>query len=172
MVNPSVTLASGYNIYFCGGSDGQSADTSSYSWTNDEVFYYSGTSLGSAVGHQTSNVCSMSGDTATLAVAGFGVDTPSSYSIVAASQSQASSQTISWSPSSSSAYDFMVFVTAYSGTSLSLSSGCSQIASYSGSSSYEFLVLCQGYASYSVTYSMSATQNHPWTLWAVYDVPP
>ncbi len=157
----SVTLNSGYTWYFCGAS--YEYGISSTSWTADEQPTYL------SIGHQTSNICSTTQSSSYyLTVGGVGTSA-SSYTIATSGTSSTTSFGFSWTPSSSTADDFVILSTIYSISSISLPSGCTELGEYEESAyNYVYTAVCTGYSSYSISGVVANTGTN-YEAWVVYD---
>ncbi len=183
----SVTLNSGYNYYFCGLN--APGEVSSYSGTADASgTYYT------VVSHQTSNICSVTEKYTKICVsfsktgvcseysseypsaAGIGVAS-SSYTLANSgsdSGTSVSSFQVTYSSPGTSYYFFPVITVGNTGTSISLPSGCSELAEYTSESTYfteyypTYLVVCNGQSG-AQTITVSGTISY--YAWAVYQVP-
>ena len=162
----SATITSGYSLYLCSGVNGQYGN-STFSWTGDNTYYFRPGVIGTSIGHQSSNTCALSPTTPYAAVGGVGVSS-SSYTIPTTGNFSSTSQTLSWSPSSTSAHDFLFIATRYSITSVTLPAGCTELSQYTGLAAYVYIASCTGYSSYSVPVVLSTATA--WSEWTVYDV--
>ena len=181
----SVTLNSGYNYYFC-GLNTYSGEVSSYSGTADAI------STDEVVSHQTSDVCSVTEKythpcvrSSSSGCEAYAYEYPSAAGIGVASSSYTlansgsdggtgvSSFSVTYSSPGTSYYFFPVISTT-SSSSISLPSGCSELAEYTAEITYgpsygdTYLLVCSGQSG---AQTITVTGSTSYYAWAVYQVP-
>ena len=102
-----------------------------------------------------------------MAVGGVGVEA-SSYILETSGQSSSNSFSFSWTPSATSAEDFVVITSEYAPT-VTLPSGCTELEDITSGGNYIhiYIAVCSGYSSYSISGTFAGINPDSW---AVYDV--
>jgi PGF-pre-PGF domain-containing protein len=165
----SVTLASGYPLYLCGGGANYTFDGTAPSWTQDK--WAPGTSFtlastNASLGHQESDICEAYTTGASnpgLAIAGIGVNAIY-YSFTGTSGSGAASGSLSYSVAQTGSYTVIVAAAGYYDLSaVTPPTGCTQQQFKSNADTYEsaYIATCPlqpaGSNSVSVTLSSSGS---------------
>jgi len=130
----SVTFDPGYTWYFCGAYLAAQTGTTTPSYTPDEQ-PTQGTQFITSIGHQSSNVCTVSNDGGGAyygEIAGVGVNYPT-YAIRSTGSSAQSQYTFNYGVADSGQYTFIIISEFYQMQSISLPSGCNQVENQIGS---------------------------------------
>jgi hypothetical protein len=156
----SLTLTAGYPWYFCSGVSGW--PLTSISWTSDQT----GSGGYSAIGHQTSNVCSFSSTGGPVSLSGVGVNALS-YTLRTSGQGSGTSFSFNYIVGDSSQYTFILISAIRPMTSESLPAGCSTVVDQINT--YEtYVAACYGQSPNTYTYSGTTSSGDYPPVWSVY----